>query len=116
MKKEVLLIVTHEIFLELLSEEKKTEYRNFTEFYISRFCNLAKDGEIESTKDLDTLKFALGYAKNRPELIVEVKAIHIDYFPEDNEKAPEFLNTENCEFVIDLGEILEKKNCESIIV
>ena len=116
MKKEVLLIVTHEIFLELLSEEKKTEYRNFTEFYISRFCNLAKDGEIESTKDLETLKFALGYSKDRPELIIEVKDIHIDYDPDEAGNAPEFLTTDNCEFVIDLGEIKEKKNCESIIV
>lgn len=110
--KQVLLVLTTEFFLEILSGEKKTEYRAFTEFYISRFCKQDADGEIDGTKDIETVKFALGYSKNRPEMIVEVKGIHIEH---DLEEIKEFLTTENCEFAIDLGEILETKNCESLI-
>ena len=111
--KEVLLVLTTEFFLEILSGEKKEEYRAFTEFYLARFCKLDKDGEIDGMKEIETIKFALGYAKDRPEMIVECKGIFIEH-DEDEEK--EFLDTTNCEFVIDLGEILEKKNCEKLIV
>lgn len=112
-KKELLLILTAEFFLEILSGEKKTEYRSFSDYYISRLCILDKDGEIDGYKEIETIRFVLGYRKDRPELVIENKGIFIEH---DDDEEKEFLTTENCEFAIDLGEILSTKNCEELII
>lgn len=111
MSKQLSLIIKEEYFLEILNGEKTTEYRSFSEFYISRLCDLAKDGEIDSVKEFDTVIFYLGYAKDRPQMIVECKGVFIEH-----EEEIELLTPENCEFAIDLGEIIEEKNCEVFTV
>lgn len=112
-KKEniLFLILQKEFFIEILKGVKKTEFRSFTDYYITRLLNLDKEGEIESHKQIDKVHFALGYSKNRPEMVVECKGVFIEH---DGEEEKEFLNEENCEFAIDLGEILETKNCENL--
>lgn len=108
---QLFLILQKEFFLEILKGQKKTEYRSFTEYYISRLLNLDKEGEVESCKQIDKVHFALGYGKNRPEMVVECKGVFIEH---DEEEEKEFLTEDNCEFAIDLGEILETKNCENL--
>lgn len=110
-KRELFLILKKEFFLEILKGTKKTEYRSFSQFYKDRLLILDRAGEIDGMKEYDTIRFALGYSKDRPEMVVECAGIYIGY---DDPEA-EFLTEENCEFEIDLGEIIETKNCESLI-
>lgn len=109
-KKELFLILTKKWFLEILKGDKKEEFRDFTEFYISRLGELDKDGELIDTKKFDTVRFALGYAKNRPQLVVECKDVLIEV----DEGVEDELTDKNSNFVILLGEIIEKINCESL--
>lgn len=111
-KKELFLILKKEWFLEILNGTKKEEYRDFTEFYISRLGVFDDDGELIDTQKFDTVKFQLGYAKNAPVMILECKEVLIEV----DEGVDDFITTENCNFVIVLGEILEKINCENLNV
>jgi len=106
---ELYLVLQKKWFLEILKGEKKEEYRDFTDYYINRLAEF-KDGEMVDTKKYDTVRFQLGYSKNAPQMVLECKGVLIEM---DNEEDQEF-NTENCNFVIELGEILEKINCESL--
>lgn len=105
------LVLTKEWFTEILEGRKHEEFRAFTDFYISRLCEVDENGEILDTKKYQTVKFQQGYQKNAPQLIVEVKEVLIkmdkDVYPENGD----VLTTENCNFVIVLGEILERINC-----
>jgi hypothetical protein len=107
--KELYLVLQKKWFLEILKGEKKEEYRDFTDYYINRLGEF-KDGEMVDTKKYDTVRFQLGYSKNAPQIVVECKGVLIEM---DNEEDQEF-NTENCNFVIELGDVLEKINCESL--
>lgn len=106
---ELYLVLQKKWFLEILKGEKKEEYRDFTEYYIKRLA-VEKDGEIVDTRKYYVVRFQLGYSKNAPQIIVECKGILIEM---DNEDDKEF-TTENCNFVIILGKILEKINCEKL--
>lgn len=108
--KELYLILTKKWFLEILKGVKKEEYRSFTEYYIERLGELDKDGELIDTRKYETIKFQLGYRKNAPQMIVECKDVLIEVDEGDVEE----LNDQNSNFVIVLGEILEKINCESL--
>ena len=107
--KELYLVLQKKWFLEILKGEKKEEYRDFTDYYINRLAEF-KDDEMVDTRKYDTVRFQLGYSKNAPQMVLECKGILIEM---DNEQEQEF-NTDNCNFVIELGEILEKINCESL--
>lgn len=106
--KELFLILTKEWFLKIIRGEKKEEYRDFTEYYISRLGILDKAGELIDTKKFETVRFQLGYSKTQ--MIVECKDVLVEY--DENE---EELNEETSEFVIILGDILEKFNCDKLI-
>lgn len=49
----------------------------------------------------------MGYSKDAPQMIVKIKEIVL----EADDPDPEEFNTENCNFTIRLGEILQRKNC-----
>lgn len=106
---ELYLVLQKKWFLEILKGDKKEEYRDFTEYYIKRLT-VEKDGEIVDTRKYDVVRFQFGYSKNAPQIIVECKEILIEM---DNEEDKEF-TSENCNFVIILGKILEKINCEGL--
>ncbi|ASK29748.1 hypothetical protein CEY12_06345 [Chryseobacterium sp. T16E-39] len=110
--KELYLVLQKKWFLEILQGKKTEEYRDFTEYYVSRLGVLDKDGELTDTKKFDTVRFQLGYAKNAPQIVVECKDVLIEY---DSEDVEEFTN-ENSNFAIILGEILDKINCENLNV
>lgn len=109
--KELYLVLRKQYFLEILKGDKKEEYRDFTDYYIDRLAIIENDN-IVGYQPIETIRFQLGYAKNAPQMIVECKGILIEM---DNEEDQEF-TTENCNFVIELGEILEKINCDKLIV
>lgn len=108
--KELYLVLKKKWFLEILKGEKTEEYRDYTDYYINKFCVFDKDGNWVDNQRYDVVRFQLGYSKNAPQMIVELKEI----FLEEDDTQDEFLTTENCNFVIELGEILEKINCESL--
>lgn len=107
--KELFLILTKEWFLKILSSEKKEEYRDFTEYYISRLGVLDKEGELIDTKKFETVRFQLGYSKTQ--MIVECKDVLVEF-----DEGAEDLTEDNSNFAIILGEVLEKINCEKIIL
>jgi hypothetical protein len=107
-EKELFLRLKKEWFLKILKGEKKEEYRDYTEYYVSRLAVLDKDGEMIDTRKYDTVRFQLGYSKT--EIIVECKDVLIEYDEDDSEE----FNFDNSNFVVILGDILEKINCESL--
>ena len=104
--KQLYLVLAKVWFNEILEGKKKEEFRAFTDHNISRLA-ICEDGEFIDCRQFETVKFQLGYTKDAPQMIVEVKDVYIEM---EDEKC-EQLTTENCEFVIELGEILERKNC-----
>ena len=93
-------------FLEIHSGEKKEEFRAFTDYYVDRLAVKNEDGSFAGFRDIEAVHFFSGSYENAPEMIVEVKEIFLN--PEMKwEKRTEA----NTDFVIVLGNILEKKNC-----
>ena len=72
---QLYLVLTKQWFTEILEGRKTEEYRDFTDFYINRLCELNEEGEIIDTKKYETVKFQMGYSKNAPQMIVEIKDI-----------------------------------------
>lgn len=107
---QLYLVLKKQYFDEILAGTKTEEYRDFTDFYINRLCLVDEKGEILDTKKYETVKFQMGYNKDAPQMIVEVKDVLID-MDEDVDLDKDMLTTENCNFTIVLGKILEKKNC-----
>jgi hypothetical protein len=65
------------------------------------------NGNKARSKDINTITFSNGYKKDRPQFEIELKSIKIDtgkteWGAEENEKY----------FVLELGEILNRGNCE----
>lgn len=109
-KKQLYLVLKNEYFNEILDGTKTEEYRDFTDFYINRLCEVDEKGEIQGTKKYDTVKFQMGYSKDAPQIIIGCEGVFIET-DEDFDMDKDLLTTENCNFTITLGEILEKKNC-----
>ena len=109
---QLYLVLNKQWFTEILEGRKTEEYRNFSDFYINRLCELNEEGEILDTKKYDTLKFQMGYAKNAPQIVIEVLDIRIDVDEEVDFENGDLLTQENCNFTIVLGKILEKINID----
>ena len=111
-KSQLYLVLTKQWFTEILEGRKTEEYRDFTDFYINRLCELNEEGEIIDTKKYDTVKFQMGYSKNAPQMVIEVLDIRIDVDEEVDFENGDLLTQENCNFTIVLGKILEKINID----
>lgn len=109
--KELYLVLKKEYFTQILKGEKKEEYRGFTDYYIDRLCVFNDAGEWVDVKKYDTVRFQLGYSKNAPQMIVEFKETTLEV---DGKDENEELTSENCNFAIILGDVIEKINCESL--
>lgn len=93
-EKPLYLVMQSIWFNKIESGEKTEEYRDGTQFYKSRFCNLEKKtGEILSFKNYKTVILQEGYHPNARRMIVEVKKIELKR-----------------DFTIHLGAILERIN------
>lgn len=128
------LTILPEYLKQIISGEKKEEYRSLSKHYAQLFCNRRKDGEFKGKfhvanieygltdeekhfvltkkdgfvdyKKIEQIKFRNGYASDRPYAIVKVKAIEINKFIN---KMPENMNPpkgSEC-FVIYIDSILE---------
>lgn len=104
--KTINLALKRVYFNEILSGEKKEEYHAFTGYYLDRLTVRNEDGSFIAFRKVDDLHFFCGKYPKASEIIVEVKEICL------NPEMPwEKRTEENSEFVMVLGNILEKKNC-----
>ncbi|MDO5511045.1 MAG: hypothetical protein Q4F57_10140 [Weeksellaceae bacterium] len=102
-KTQLFLVLSKQWFYEILAGTKKEEYREFTDHNMSRLA-VIENGEFVGCRQYETVKFQLGYTKNPPQMIVEVKEITLDM----NDPNAELLTIDNCNFTIKLGQVLEK--------
>lgn len=98
-KKKILrLTLKKKWFDMILSGEKKEEYREIKEYWISRLCY---DKVLRRTKYFDSVIFKNGYGRNAPSVEVKVHGIIESYGKEEwgAEKGKQY-------FIILLGKIL----------
>lgn len=112
--KELYLVLTKKNFVDILKGMKKEEYRAFSDYYIERLGEVDEDGELIGTVTPETIRFQMGYSKNAPQMVVRCKDVLIDVDKEVKEG--EDLTTDNSNFALLLGDILEKTNCEKLNV
>lgn len=105
-KKNLNLSLKRTHFNEILSGVKNEEYRAFTDYYVDRLTTINEDGSFAGFRKVEAVHFFSGRYNNAPEMIVEVKEIILD-----PDMSWEKRNETNSDFVIVLGNILEKKNC-----
>lgn len=109
---QLYLVLKKEYFDEILAGTKTEEYRGFTDHNISRLAVTDENGSVLDTRKYKTVKFQNGYSKGAPQMIVEVKEVLLEVDEEVDLDDPQAtLTSENCNFTIILGKILEKANC-----
>ena len=99
----------------ILSGEKKQEYREYKEYWFKRLITgynhqftglVGKDYEKEFLfKHFNQILFTNGYNPNSPSMLVELKNIEI------GKGNPEWGGSDKDVFILNLGEIIETKNC-----
>lgn len=99
------LILQKKYFNEILTGEKTTEVRSFTDFYVNRLCNVDhKTKQILGIKKFDYGLFQLGYAKDAPQIKIEIGDIYCEGEADDEGRmVPEKTN-----FYIEIKSILER--------
>lgn len=110
--KELYLVLTKKNFIDILKRIKKEEYRAFSDYYIERLGEVDAEGELIGTVVPETIRFQMGYSENAPQMVIQCKDVLIDV--DKDVKEDEDLTTENSNFALILGEILEKNNCEKL--
>jgi len=86
---------------QLIAGTKKIEYRSFSDFYISRFCEVKGD-EITDVKDIKEITFVAGYRKDSPKATFETEIFITEYLHE----IPEGLQKGDMLFEIEIGKRL----------
>ncbi|MFD2936156.1 hypothetical protein [Spirosoma flavum] len=86
---------------EILTYKKTEEYRDFTQYYVSRLCEKVGD-EVTGIKPITEVCLIAGYAANSPRAVVEVKEITVDQYVDDNDNL-----IDDYYFTIFLGKVLE---------
>ena len=92
-KKPLFLVMQRQWFDLINKGEKKQEYRDGTEFYISRLCNRDKEGNILSLKNYKKAILQEGYHKGARRLVIDILKITYDG-----------------DFTVHLGAILQREN------
>lgn len=99
------LIFQKKYFDKILKGEKKEEFRGYTDFYLSKLCNLDhKEKKIICIKKFDYGLFQLGYSKNAPQFKIEIKEIYCEGKIDENDK----IIPQETQFIIVLGDIQER--------
>jgi len=114
-KNVLLLTLKKEWFQMILSGEKKQEYRTIKPYWIKRLAAaynshytglVGEDYEKKYFfKHFDYIKFENGYGSKVPSMLIEFKSIEI------GQGNPEWGGTKEEVFILNLGEIIETKNC-----
>ncbi|WP_061084555.1 hypothetical protein [Chryseobacterium indologenes] len=90
-----LFLVMQKVWFDQIERGQKTEeFRDGSDFYKSRLCNIdKKTGEITSIKKYKAVVLQVGYHANARRMVIEVKKIDLKR-----------------DFTIHLGKILERQN------
>jgi len=107
------LSIKQKFFDQILSGEKKSEYREIRPNNASKYCKFNLKNEFIEVVKYDQIKFVTGqYKGERPFAIVEVLGAEVALFTDDNDK--EIVYTENgieylaAEIEYALGKIIQK--------
>lgn len=112
------LIIKKKFYDQIISGEKKKEYREITPNTEKRYCELDEDGyckEIDGRfvpRHYDAIRFYVGYNKDRETALVKVTGAEIYLLEDENNEIITYdYNGETClaaQIEYSLGEILEK--------
>lgn len=112
------LIIKKEFYDQIISGEKKNEYREITPNTEKRYCELDEEGfckEIDGRfvpRHYDAIRFYVGYNKGRATALVKVIGTDIVLIEDENHEIITYdYNGQTflaAQVVYDLGEILEK--------
>lgn len=99
------LQIERKYFDQILSGEKKKEYRAISDYNIRLLCDCdIKDNLYYTRRDITHVRFVNGYKKDRAVMVVEVKGIFheefIDFIPDGMKRGDQALT-------IELGDIVE---------
>ena len=72
---QLYLVLTKQWFTEILEGRKTEEFRDFTDFYINRLCELNEEGEIIDTKKYDQIGNRRNQ-KNKPDAAQGLAHVH----------------------------------------
>lgn len=99
---DTLFLTIKKVWLDkIIAGSKIIEYRDFTEYYISRLCICNKEtGDIEDTKPYRYVLFQAGYSKKSPRAKFELKGI---FLTEYINEIPEFYNKGDMAFELEIG-------------
>jgi hypothetical protein len=79
--KKIDLIITLENLKEIISGEKKEDYRQFSRYNQKALCELIKEDQLYyPRKDLTHVRFLAGYRKDRKYALCEISGIYFDLF------------------------------------
>jgi hypothetical protein len=101
------IAVLKDAFDEIMSGEKTEEYQDFIPFWEEQLLVKEKDGV--RFKEYDAVEFKQGFEKGVPTILVEWKGTELELFDEAVRGSQD---PEDYYFVINLGKILETKNCQ----
>lgn len=112
------LIVTKKDFDEIIRGQKTQEFREIRPTSAKKYCSLDQDGNCKMEdgrflpRHYDAIRFKVGYAKNTPTALVEVKEANIELFVDEKD---EFISYEingkyylAAQVVYDLGNVIEE--------
>ncbi len=100
------IAILKDAFDEILSGEKTEEYQDFIPFWEEQL--LIKDKEGVRFREYDAVEFRNGFEANVPSVLVEWKGTELEFFDEAPRGSKD---PEDYYFVINLGKIIETKNC-----
>jgi hypothetical protein len=100
------IAILKDAFDEILSGEKTEEYQDFIPFWEEQL--LIKDKEAVRFREYDAVEFRNGFEENVPMILVEWKGTELELFDEAPRGSKD---PEDYYFVINLGKIIETKNC-----
>ena len=103
---QIALQIKEKYLNEIIAGVKPIDYRECKPFYISRFCELNKKGEIDSIKKFDTIKLYVGNVKDGRYVVCECIGIFLTKY---EKYIPEGMKKGDILFEIELGKILEHK-------
>lgn len=112
------LIIKQKFFDEILSGEKKQEFREIRPNTQKKYCQLDEEGfckEVDGVlqpRHYDAIQFYVGYAKDRASALVEVKDARIELFEDENHNLIEYTHQGEtylaAQVVYDLGKVINK--------
>ena len=92
-KHAIMILPIKGVYLDGIIEGSKTiEYRDMTDFYISRFCITDANGDFVEWKQIDSITFRAGYSKTSRSATFEIAPIElVELLDEEGNGTDEFL-------------------------